>query len=144
MKYRELKERQSKEINELPIYWVFGEKSKKDLMEKLEIKDDKDFMEKVFTFGGGSIVLKKDKQLITDTFKRHENELKKSIEDDNFLQDAIEYELSNHEYICTCDVEPALSALGITWGEYIKGGRIYEITEKAVENYILEMKKLGW
>ena len=141
--YKNFKERQQKEINSLPIYWAFGKKQTKELMEKLNIKDNNELKEKCFGILGG-IALKEDKKNIIDTFKRHNEELQEVLKDDDFLQDALEYELGNHEYIVTYDISEALNTLGITYKEYKENKRINKVAKMAVKNYLKDMKKLGW
>lgn len=140
--YKNFKEKQQQKINNLPIYWAFGEKQYKELLEKLNLKDE-EIKEKCFSIFGG-LALKTDKDYILNTFKQNNEELKEQLKKDDFLLDAIEYELSNHEYIVTYDVMDALDVLGITYEEYQTNERINAITKQAIKNYMKDMEELGY
>ena len=75
--------------------------------------------------------------------KNHEEE-QKAFENDEFLQSAFEYELANHEYIITFDLEETLNALNITSEEYYKNERYQNIMKKAIANYKKDMERFGW
>ena len=141
--YKNFKEKQQKEINSLPIYWAFGKEQTDELMERLNIKSDEELKEKCFSIFGG-IALKEDKNRILNTFERQNQELKDALKDDDFLQDALEYELGNHEYIVTYDISEALNTLGITYKEYKENERINSIAKLAIKNYLEDMEQLGW
>ena len=141
--YLEFKEEQQNKINKLPIYWAFGQEQLNELMEKLNIKNDDELKEKCFGIFGG-LALKEDKQLIINTFKQNNEELKERLKNDDFLRDALEYELANHEYIITFDITDALDVLGITHKEYQTNKRINKIVKEAIKNYKEDMEKLGW
>ncbi len=138
-----LKEKQQKEINDLPIYWAFGDKQLEELKQKLNIKNDDELKEKCCAICGG-IAFKKDIDKILDTFKRLDEEMHEAYKNDEFLQKAFEYELLNHEYVITYEIEATLTALGITQKEYTEDERIRKIAKKAIQKYLKEMEKLGW
>lgn len=143
MEYLELKEKHQEETEKLPIYWAFGKKQYEELKSKLGLKSDDEVKEKCFGIFGG-LAFKKDKDNIINTLKRHNEELKESLKDDDFLQSAIEYELSNHEYVITYDKEETLNALGITYDDFIKDDRLQRVFKIASDNYLESMKKMGW
>ena len=142
--YLELKERQQNELNNLPIYWAFGQSQIDELVQKLGFKTEDDLLKNVFTIGAGSIILKKDKELVLDTFKRHEKELNDNMLNDDFLQSAFEYELANHEYIITYDLDETLRALGIKKDEFYNDDRLKNIMSLAITNYKRDMELMGW
>lgn len=142
--YLELKERQQNESNNLPIYFAFGQSQIDELVQKLGFTSEDELLENVFTIGAGSIILKKDKKPVLDTFKRHEKELNDNMLNDDFLQSAFEYELANHEYIITYDISDTLRALGIPMEIYQKNNRYQKIMKKAISNYKKDMEALGW
>ena len=117
--YAELKDRQRKEFENLPIFWAF---SKAQLAEGL-----KDFglyeteTDQLRNLGGGGYCRKSDTHLIIDIMQRHDKELKESIAGDTtgegFIFGMFDQELANHEYVVTYDTTDALRALGITVDE---------------------------
>lgn len=142
--YKDLKDRQQKESNALPLYFAFGKNQMDELIKKLGFESEEELLKNVFTIGAGSIILKKDRDLVINTFKRHDEELKEAFRNDDFLQSAFEYELSNHEYIMTYDKSETLHALGISQAEYNKNERYQKLMTLAIENYKKDMEALGW
>ena len=143
-KYEEMKARHQKEVDDLPMYFAFGQNQFDELMKKLGFENEKDFKNNVFTIGAGSIILKKDKEKVLTTFLEHDKEMLKAFENDDFLQSAFEFELANHEYIITFDISDTLRALGIKYKEYQENERLQKIAKKAIEVYKKEMERFGW
>lgn len=144
MKYEELKAKQRKEADALPIYFAFGQRQFDELMQKLGFDNEEEFKKNVFTIGAGSIILNKDKEKVLDTFLKNEKEMEKAFENDDFLLSAFEYELANHEYIITYDISDTLRALGISLKEYQENERYKKIMAQAITNYKKAMEKFGW
>ena len=141
--YEEFKERQQKEIDDLPIYFAFGDRQLQEKSEELGFKNIDDMLNNVVGIGAGGFCKKEDYQNIINTFKKHDEELKENLKNDEFLKSAFEYELANHEYIITYDISDALRPLGIKYDEYLKNERYQNIMKKAIENYKKDMKLLG-
>jgi len=55
----------------------------------------------------------------------------KKLANDQFLYDAFDYKLGNHEYCITWDIEPTLDALGLTEEEVENDARMSAILRKA-------------
>ena len=144
MNYVEFKEKRQKEVNELPMYFAFSDKQFNDLMVKLGYDDENVFLNDIMSIGGGSIILKKDKELFMNTFDRIDKELTENLKNDEFLESAFEYELGNHEYCITYDISETLDALDISYDEYQNNERIQKIAKKAIKKYMDKMKKIGW
>lgn len=143
-KYEQMKARHQKEVDDLPMYFAFGQNQFDELMKKLDFENEEDFKNNVFTIGAGSIILKKDKDKVLNTFFEHDKEMLKAFENDDFLQSAFEFELANHEYIITFDISDTLRALGIKYKEYQESERLQKIAKKAIEVYKKEMEHFGW
>ena len=144
MTYMEFKEKRQKEVNELPMYFAFSDKQFNELMVKLGYNDENVFLKDIMTIGGGSIILKKDKELVMNTFDRIDKELTENFKNDEFLESVFEYELGNHEYCITYDINEALDALDISYDEYKMSERIQKIAKKAITKYMNEMRKMRW
>lgn len=144
MRYEELKAKHQQEVNNLPIYFAFGQKQINEIIEKLGFKDEEELKKNVFTIGAGSIILNKDKDKVLNTFLEHDKAMLKAFENDDFLLSAFEYELANHEYIITYDITDTLGALGIKLTEFQENKRFQEIMQQAITNYKKDMEKFGW
>lgn len=139
--YFDMKARHEKEINEFPFGFAFSNEQFKEMMEKWGLTEND--TDKILSIGMGGFIRKIDKEAMYDLFKRHKEEKEKGYENDQFLQSAIEYELGNHEYVITYDLEPTLSALGYSI-DVLQDERFKNILEKAKKNYLKSMEKLGW
>nr|DAE73199.1 MAG TPA: hypothetical protein [Caudoviricetes sp.] len=114
--YAEMKKRHQEEVNALPIYWAFTEERFDEILKELGLtKNDTDKL--CNTFGGG-FCLTKDAQMIADTLARNFKEVEDAIQadetGDGFIKDMFLYELRNHEYTYTCEVEETVEACGFT------------------------------
>lgn len=142
--YEEFKERQQKETNSLPIYFAFGNAQLQERADELGFESIDDMINNVVGIGAGGFCKKEDYQNIVNTFKKHNEELKENLKNDEFLKSAFRYEMSNHEYIITYDIYDTLRALGITLEEYQKSERMQKLFKEAKENYLKAMNELGW
>lgn len=137
--YKEMKEKHQKEVNEFPMFFAFSKKNFEEGMKKLGLNPTD--TDKIYKFGNtGGFYCKKDAQKLHDMFAKQDKELKDAIaSDDKFIEDMFNYELSNHEYVITCDFSDALSALGLTIEEVNKDERLKQALDRAcklqMENY---------
>lgn len=120
-KYLELKEKHQKEFNELSneiMFFAFNEKQFNDGLKKFGITR-KNMKEKLLKFGDtGGYLLKDKKHELEKMFENQKLELKEAIDKDKtgkgFIKQMFEYELSNHEYRYTGELEETLNAVGLT------------------------------
>lgn len=142
MKYNEMKERHQKLIDKLPLKFAFSDEQFERAMIELGLtKDDTD---KVVGIGGGGFCLLETAEKLKNYCKQFHEEETKAFKDDDFLRSAFEYELANHEYIITYELEDTLNALNISKEEYSKNDRYKKIMKEAIKNYKEEMEKYGW
>ena len=139
--YKEFKERQQKETNNLPIYFAFGNEQLQERANELGFESIDDMINNVVGIGAGGFCKKEDYQNIINTFKKHNEELKENLKNDEFLKSAFRYEMSNHEYIVTYDIYDTLRALEITLEEYQKSERMKKLFEEAKEDYLKAMNE---
>lgn len=117
--YREMRRKHQAEVNNFPMKFAFGdEQVKKMLAEwKLSMND----LDKIVSTGFGGYLLKTDVENYKAMGRRHSEEMKQAIENDKtgdgFIYDMFIYELANHEYGYTGEVEDTLGALGMTLEE---------------------------
>lgn len=115
--YAAMKERQQKRVNALPLKFAFGQKQFREMMESWGLTEDD--TDKIYKLGGtGGFYLRTDSKLIFTTFEENEIEMQAAIRNDidgsGFIKDMFCYELANHEYCITYDLEPTFDALRLT------------------------------
>ena len=137
MKYLKLKEKQQKEINDFPFGFAFSNEQFKDMMKKFGLKE-KD-TDKIYSIGAGGYIRKTDSEAMHNMFKKHREEIENEIKNDKdgtgFIYEMFRYELSNHEYCVTYDIEPTLDALGLTLDEINKHQNLVMGLKKALDEY---------
>lgn len=124
--YLSLKNKHSDEVNNFPMIFAFSQEQLKEGMEKLGLTTDD--TDKVVSIGTGGIIRKTDVSDFKEMFSRHSKEMKEAIEADKtgegFICDMFRYELANHEYGYTGELEDTLDALGLTYSEVISSQRL--------------------
>ena len=137
MKYLKLKQKQQKEVNDFPFGFAFSNQQFKDMMKEFGLKE-KD-TDKIYSLGAGSYIRKSDSEAMEQMFARHRKEIEDEIEKDldgtGFIYEMFRYELSNHEYCITYDIEPTLDALGLTLDEINKNQNLVKGLKKALDEY---------
>lgn len=131
--YEEMYKKQQKEVNDFPIQFAFNAEQFKQGMENLGLTvEDKD---KVVAVVGGGFIRKTDEKAFLDMFRRHKAEIRGAIAADEtgegFIYEMFLYELKNHEYGYTRDVEPALDALNLTFEQVANDEKLSHGLEKA-------------
>lgn len=112
MKYNELKNQHSTELNSFEgVFFAFNNEQFAEGIKKIGLAPDD--TSKIYSIGSGGYILKTRSQAFSEMFRRHEMEMKELKKDQKNLLDALVYELNNHEYNYTGDIEPALDALGL-------------------------------
>lgn len=116
-RYRQMKERHRKEVNEFPLFFSFSDKQFVEGMEKLGLKPTD--IDKIYRLGDtGGFYRKSDAADLKSMLLRHDLEFDEAIADDTtgegFIYEMFLYELANHEYCITMDYEDTLGALGLT------------------------------
>ena len=142
--YQEMKDRQQKEFDAFPIGAAFSNQQFKDMMKKwgLTINDT----DKICSIGGGCYIRKTDKEALRDLINRLNKEKQDAIAadttGDGFIFDMFVYELANHEYCITYDLEETLDALGLTVEEIKADKRLHYSLNKAIKHYLKNHKNL--
>ena len=137
MKYLELKQRQQKEVNDFPFGFAFSNQQFKEMMEKFGLKETD--TDKIYSIGAGGYIRKSDSNAFDEMFKRHRKEIEDEIEKDKkgtgFIYSMFRYELANHEYCITYDIERTLDALGLTLDEINQKENLLNGLRKALKEY---------
>jgi len=137
MTYVEFRERQQREINDFPMAAAFSEKQLEEAMQKLNVQSPKELVH----VAGGMLIRRDDQKDLLALLKRHDDEWKQAMKNDDLLQEAFIYEMGNHEYCLTMDREDTLNALQITDEEFLADIRLRGIFSKAEKEYL---KSAGW
>lgn len=117
--YLELKKDQQERFNAFPMFFAFSKDQFKTGMESLGLTEaDTD---KVYHIGASGYIRKTDSKAYAALNLQLESELNEAIDQDEtgagFIKDMFMYELENHEYSYTGDLEDTLEALGYTYEE---------------------------
>ena len=97
--YRELRDRQQKEFNELPLGFAFSMEQFRGMMEEWGLDPEKD-QDKLYRIPGGGFIQRKDHKHFHEVVDRHAAELEAA-----------------KQYGYTGDLEDTLDCLGLTWEE---------------------------
>lgn len=131
--YRLMRERHQERMNAFPIAFAFDNDQFTEAMRKLDLNPTD--TDKVYSIGGGGIIRKSDDKAFGDMLKDFENEANEAIDadttGDGFIFDMFTYELANHEYSYTGDVEPALNVIGLTLEEVESDEKLARSFKKA-------------
>ena len=111
-----MKERHQKEVNEFPMNFAFSDEQFKRAMEELGLTEND--LDKVVSIGAGGFIRKTDVKAYKEMGERQYKEFREAIEKDKvgdgFIKEMFLYELANHEYILTREIDDTLDALGLT------------------------------
>lgn len=140
--YKELKATHQKEMNEFPLGAAFSNEQFKEMMEKWGLTEND--TDKIYSIGCGCFIRKSDSQRFHDLMERFELEEKAFRKKKKNAIDQFYYELGNHEYCITHDLEPTLNACGITLEEFEKDDFLKECMNKARIKYKKAMLKYGY
>ena len=97
--YVELIEKHREELNAFPVAYAFNKKQLEEALVKLGAKKE----ECVTVFEHGDIMKKEDAPKFLAMLKRHTDEVKAAMRDEDFAEGAFLYEMDNHEYAINWD-----------------------------------------
>lgn len=133
-KYLELKNKHQQEVNDFPMFFAFSDKQFEEGMKRFGLKPTD--TDKIYKLSGtGGFYRRTDAQALHDMFSRHSQEMTDAIsKDDEFVYNMFLYELANHEYCITYDLEPTLCACGLD--EVSRDERLLGLLKKAIADYL--------
>ncbi len=137
MVYLELKRKHTEQLNNFPMEFAFNKEQFQEGLDKLGVEK-----ENICTIPGGGFIRKADAKALGDLLLRQTKEMDQAMLDDDFLINAIEYELGNHEYCITHDPEQTLNALGIDLEN--DDERVVGCFKTARKNYLAACEVEGW
>jgi hypothetical protein len=130
MKYQELKSKHQAEVDAFPFGFAFNQKQFDEMMIKWGLKPTD--IREILSIGGGGYVRKSDADAMKEMFARHEAEHKAAMQDDEYLFSMFNYELANHEYGYTGELDDTLDALGLTIEEINTNPRMADALKRAI------------
>lgn len=144
--YDEMKARHSKEYNDFTkdcVFFAFSMNQFNEGMKKIGL--DPGDTDKVYSIGHGGCILRTKSREYNGMLKRFTNEHNKAVADDKdgtgYIRQMFEYEMNNHEYGYTRDIEDTLDALGLTLDEINNDERLlngFKIAKKVVIDWFDE------
>lgn len=144
--YAEMKTRHQERVNALPLKFAFSMQQFREMMESWGLTEND--TDKIYKMGGGGFYRREDSQLIFNTFEENEIEMKAAISNDldgsGFVKDMFRYELANHEYCITYDLEPTLDALGFSADDVNASPALLNGLRLARKEYLAEAEEKGW
>lgn len=109
MKYTEMKAIHRAEWDAFPIEFAFNTMQFEDGLKRLGVTK-----EGIRSTAGAGFIRETDVDDYFGLCIRQRKERQAALKDDEFLLEAMEYELANHEYCVTQDPGPALDAVGVS------------------------------
>lgn len=138
MKYKIIKEKQQQEVNAFPLGFAFSKDQFKKMMENWGLTEND--TDKIYSIGAGGYVQKKDAERMNEMFERNTKEhLNYMFTDDEYAYTAFKYELYNHEYAYTGEIEDTLDSLLIDSEDLTKdNNRLLNILRQAKRDILSE------
>lgn len=137
-KYYELKSKIQKEFDEFPFGFAFSNEQFEKMKEELGVKDNSELI----SIGAGGYIRKTDEkaldELVNGKEKRIKEEIEKDLTGEGFIKDMFLYELANHEYCITYELDDTLDALDLTYEEVMKDPRLKLGLQLAKQEYLEE------
>jgi hypothetical protein len=131
--YATLREKHQREMNAFPLGFAFNKKQFVEMMKKWGLSPDD--TDKICHVGMGSYVRKSDADAFHKMIDRHEKEREEAIREnkDDYLYHMFNYELANHEYSYTGELDDTLDALGLTMEEINADARMVDALRRAMQ-----------
>lgn len=135
-KYAELKNKIQKEFDEFPFGFAFSNEQFERMKQELGVKEDSELI----SIGAGGFIRKTDEKALDELINGKEKRIKDAINQDatgeGFIKDMFLYELANHEYCITYELDDTLYALDITLEEIEKDPRLKLGLQLAKNEYL--------
>lgn len=134
--YLELREKHQKAINDFPIGFTFNDSQFKEVLAKLSVKDPSELI----SIGNGGFIRHSDYKEFSEMLKNFDTEEAKAREDPAFCYEMFLYELGNHEYCITYDLEDTLYACGLTLEQVQSNSILSKALIKARKDYLASVE----
>ena len=136
--YAQQKNRHQKEIDAFPLGACFSNEQFDQMMRNWGLSPED--TDKICSVGGGCYVRKSDSAAFYEMLNRFVKEREEAIAADKtghgFIYHMFLYELANHEYCITFDLEETLDALDLTMEQINADKRLLHGLRKAEKEYL--------
>lgn len=122
------------------LFFAFTEEQFNEGMKRFGLAPDD--IDKVYQIGFGGYILRAQAKAHNELVKRLNIEKKEHMKDFNFLKSAFRYELANHEFCITYELDDTLDALLLTYEQVNSDPVIKKLYLKQRKN-ILRIAKIG-
>lgn len=137
MTYQQLNEKQQNEVNAFPIGAAFNKKQFEEMMTEWNLKPSD--TDKICSIGNGVFIRKANIPAFEALITKFHNEMQEATDNDEtgegFVYQMFAYELANHEYCITYDLEETLDALGYTMEDIQNNTKLSNGLKKALKKY---------
>lgn len=137
MTYQQLVDKQQKEVNEFPLGAAYNKKQFEEMMAKWNLKPTD--TDQITTIMNGVFIRKSDIPAYIELVNKLHNETQEAIKNDEtgegFVYQMFAYELDNHEYSVTYNLEETLDALGYTIEDIQNDRKLSHGLKKALKRY---------
>ncbi len=138
-RYQALSEKHQREFNKLPLGFAYSDKQFNEMMLKWGLHPKKD-LDKLIRIPGGGFIQKKDLQLLKDVTRKNNQEMQAAIDNNpdgtNFIYEMFYYELCNHEFDYTRELDDTLYSLGYTLKDIQTNPKLKNGLKKAMNTII--------
>lgn len=121
-KYEEIKNKHQKRVDEFPLGFAFSNEQFKNMMEKWGLKETD--TDKIYSIGAGGFIRKTDleeyNKMWNEISKEHKDLIEQDKTGEGYIKDMFVYELENHEYGYTHELEDTLDALELTYDQVME------------------------
>ena len=132
-RYEDLKQRQQQEFSAFPMQFAFSDSQFAEGMAALGLEPTD--TDKIYKAPGGGFYRREDGPRLYDMMGRFDRELQEAIAEDEtgdgFIFEMFLYELGNHEYDVTMELNETLDALGYTMEDIQADPRLCHGLERA-------------
>lgn len=133
--YAAFKYEEQKRFDAFPFGFAFSKEQYEKMKEELGVKDDRELI----SIGAGGYIRKSDEsaldELVNDRHKRLAEAIAADETGEGFIKDAFLYELANHEYCYTYDLDDTLEALDLTIEQIQSDKRLKHGLRLAIKEY---------
>lgn len=123
-KYVQLKNEIQKAFDNFPFGFAFNNEQFENMKKQLGVTEDSELI----SIGAGGYIRKSDEKALDDLCnmkcKRIQEEINNDIDGTGFIKDMFLYELANHEYCITYELDDTLDALDLTYEQVINDEKL--------------------
>lgn len=130
MKYQNIQAQIQQRYNEFPMKFAFNQEQLNRGLAELNIT-----AKEAVSIGNGGFIRKSDKEAFLAMTRECAKLREECMADDEYVETMFYYELGNHEYCVTYDLEDTLDACGLTADEINNDPRLKRLLAKALEQY---------